>query len=527
MFPRSDPRRLKLTVDLALMRRQRYRLSNQREELDKAIVLFTESILLPPLSWLQYGSMILKVLMSLSGSLLMRSAVSKQPDDAICATKYFLHLRDQPQDIPGIPRHAVTGMLVEALGLQVNLEVGNVMQNIREMAILSREVLNLDPPDDEATHLITLIYTVVEPNIRAGVPNQPLDELIECLRAARKRRPDQLRGEGLLAYAISLGCRYSITNVDDDYDEAASIMDDILTSRYPGNSQDERAAVIRANATSFVTALAKIRSSRTPLLDDQFLNCFIMAGVPSKLIMLRLLALSGSSRTLCLKTHCLQDPSTKSIPPSHNCSTISPSFLDLILVALNLWFLWQWSEYPDTFCQIKGKNSTRQSSYSQNRYSYHPFHGYSMVQSSLKFSWRSPLLFFRARLCPNSPRMPFAQPNTSFIFEINPKKSPVPRHSVTRLHVEVLCLQVEFEVGNVMQNIREIAILSRELLTLDLPDDEATHLITLISRVVATNVNSLLTHVLQDLSTKSISPSHNCSTFSPLSLDLILVAFNL
>ena len=285
MFPRSDPSRLKLTVDLALMRRQRYRLSNQREELDKAIVLFTESILLPPLSWIQYGSMILKVLMSLSGSLLMRSAVSKQPDDAICATKHFLHLRDQPQDIPGIPRHAVTGMLVEALGLQVNLEVGNVMQNIREMATLSRELLNLDLPDDEATHLITLIYTVVEPNIRAGVPNQPLDELIECLRVARQRRPDLLRGEGRLAFAISLGCRYSINNVDDDYEEAASILDELLTSRYPGSGQDERAAIVRANATGFVTTLAKMRSTRAPLLEDQILKCFIMAGVPSKFMM--------------------------------------------------------------------------------------------------------------------------------------------------------------------------------------------------------------------------------------------------
>jgi hypothetical protein len=65
-------------------------------------------------------------------------------------------------------------------------------------------------------------------------------------------------------------------------------------------------------------------------------------------------------------------------------------------------------------------------------------------------------------------------------------KSPViPRHQVTELLVRTLALQVELEAGNVMQNIREIAILSRELLTVETSDIDTTHLILLICEVVS------------------------------------------
>jgi hypothetical protein len=125
--------------------------------------------------------------------------------------------------------------------------------------LLSRELFALDMSDDDTTSLIRVLCEVMSLKIRACVPNQPLDELIECLRAARMRIPDLFRGEGRIALAISLGCRYSITHVNDDYEEAASLLDEILTSSYPGNSQDERAAVVRADATNLVASLAIMR----------------------------------------------------------------------------------------------------------------------------------------------------------------------------------------------------------------------------------------------------------------------------
>jgi CHAT domain-containing protein/predicted RNA-binding Zn-ribbon protein involved in translation (DUF1610 family) len=258
MSPRSDPRRPISMFSLGTERLDRHTLSNQREDLDKSITLFTESILLLPLSWLQHGPTILCPFFCLASALLLRSQLSKQPEDAIYAAKYLFHLRDQPHEIPTVPRHKATALLVDALFLQVKLEAGNVMQNIREMAILSRGLLTLDTSDVDATHLIILIHDVVQSQIRPFNQDQPLDELIHCLQVARKRRPDLLQSR--MAFAQSLVCRYSVTSVNDDYEEAASVLDGIITYRSPGNLQDKSLVKAQGLATGLAAILAATRS---------------------------------------------------------------------------------------------------------------------------------------------------------------------------------------------------------------------------------------------------------------------------
>jgi hypothetical protein len=271
---RSDPHRPKYVCSLALKLLHRYKLScklsNLREDLDKAIVHLTESILLSPLSWLQHGQILLSALFLLANALLLRSNASKQPEDAISATKYLSHLRDQPHKILGMTHHQVTALLVDALALQVELEAGNVMENIQEMAVLSSELL--ETSDVDATRFIITINAVVSSKIRLSVPDQPLNELIEFSRVARKRRPDLL--EGHMIFAISLVYRYYMTCVDDDYEEAASVLDEIIAYRSPGNNhwQDESVAIDREFATGLVAALAMIPSNayRNPeYLEDE------------------------------------------------------------------------------------------------------------------------------------------------------------------------------------------------------------------------------------------------------------------
>ena len=126
MSSRSDPHRPEYLFDLALMIFRRYKVSNQSEDLDKTIVHLTELILLTPLAWLHRGLIILDALFLLARALLLRSAVSKQPEDAIWATKYLSHLRDQPHELFVIPHHKVTTSLVNTLALQVELEAGNL-----------------------------------------------------------------------------------------------------------------------------------------------------------------------------------------------------------------------------------------------------------------------------------------------------------------------------------------------------------------------------------------------------------------
>ena len=172
------------------------------------MVNYTKLILLSPLSRLQHHPIILHAFLSLARTLVLRSIVSKQPEDAIYATKYLSYLRDQPHEIPTIPRYQITGLLVDALASQVKLDAGNVMQNIREMLVLSRELL--ETSDVDANYFMLPIHAVVISKIRPlpAVPGQLLDELIEFLRVVRKRKPDLL--EGHMTLARSLACRYVI-----------------------------------------------------------------------------------------------------------------------------------------------------------------------------------------------------------------------------------------------------------------------------------------------------------------------------
>ena len=75
-----------------------------------------------------------------------------------------------------------------------------------------------------------------------------------------------------------------------------------------------------------------------------------MANVPGKFMMPSGSRPFRAQPVRSILTHCLQDLSTKSIPPSHNCSTFSLISLDLILVAFHLCFFWLQSDYLDTNC---------------------------------------------------------------------------------------------------------------------------------------------------------------------------------
>jgi hypothetical protein len=277
-LPRPHPDRLARVYNLATARLDRYELSNQEVDLDKAILHLTEAILLHPSSRPEPKPNILSIFSNLAIALHLRSIESEQPEDATYAAKYLRHLRVQPHEMFQFPRHKVTTLLVDALAAQVKLGAGNVMENIGEMAVLCRELFALDILDDDTTLSITRFVLAVLSKIRLGVPDQPLDQLIECLRAARKHKPD-LR-EARFALALSLCCRYCTTFVNDDHEEAASVLDEIITSSSPGDSQDKFVAM----AHEFATRQAMIRSKvqQTPEnLEDAIYRARAFLGSPS------------------------------------------------------------------------------------------------------------------------------------------------------------------------------------------------------------------------------------------------------
>jgi CHAT domain-containing protein len=254
MSSQSDSPRLLSLLGLAMTRLQRHTLSNQREDLDKAILHLTQSILLPPSSWLEHGPMILTALFLLALTLVRRLVSSKMPEDAIYAGKYLHYLRHQPLTAFGFPPHAVTTLLVDVLKFQVEFGAGNVVQNIEEIAVLCHELLTSDASEDDTTHAVTLISELILSNVRLWLPDRPLDLVIKCLRAARIHKPDLRQAH--FALGVSLGVHYYVTFVDDDYEKATSVLDEIIASKPPGDGQN----AFVAEARWFVTMLATTRS---------------------------------------------------------------------------------------------------------------------------------------------------------------------------------------------------------------------------------------------------------------------------
>ncbi len=93
----------------------RYQLSNQKDDLDRAILHLTEWILLQPGSWPEPQANILQNFVTLAVTLFLRSNDSEQPEDATYSAKYLRYLRDQPLEMFGFPRYPVTLSLVDAL----------------------------------------------------------------------------------------------------------------------------------------------------------------------------------------------------------------------------------------------------------------------------------------------------------------------------------------------------------------------------------------------------------------------------
>jgi hypothetical protein len=206
-------------------------LSNQWEDLNKAIVYLTQSILFPPRSWLEHGPRILQALFLIALALVKRSRVYGLPGDAIHAAIYLRHLRGQPHQAFGIARHKVTTLLVDALAIQVEWGARNLMQNIGEMAVLCRELLAFDMSDVDTTRSFRLFFITLISKFRLPVPDEPMDQVIECLRVARGQQ--LYRFESRITLAFCLGTRYCRTFANDDYEEATSILDKVITSCSP------------------------------------------------------------------------------------------------------------------------------------------------------------------------------------------------------------------------------------------------------------------------------------------------------
>jgi hypothetical protein len=194
LLPRSNPLRALCVQYLAKARYICYKLTANQDDLKQKILGFTETIFLPfPQKLPPEAQNIVQLFYSLTLALFARSRESKQPEDIKSCVMYLRYLRQQWHNVPLKIDEApnITQILVIALGTQVLLKLGDVAQDVEEMADLCDDLLNSDIPTKALPQIIKVLASVVD-----GHNEGPLDGLllsekaIGCLRKAIIRLPD-------------------------------------------------------------------------------------------------------------------------------------------------------------------------------------------------------------------------------------------------------------------------------------------------------------------------------------------------
>jgi len=254
-LPRASPMRIGCTQALASALDERYMLSTQEDDLEQSILHYTEAIFLPG-HWDRHHPNIAQNFCSIASLLVLRAMHTIQPEDVKRPIIYLRYLRARSPKAFNISPDEVNELLVSALVLQVGLELGDVVQDIEEIAGLVLELLNSGIWTISTATVNSFAEVVKLRHGRWGEGKEPSAKAIDCLRKAGIRLPDS---DGLsIALASTLLDRFCLAYSNDDYEEGTAILDKFLTSHAPedGPSQYQEAlqlistfAQVRLNAS--------------------------------------------------------------------------------------------------------------------------------------------------------------------------------------------------------------------------------------------------------------------------------------
>ena len=252
LYPRYHPEHINSVYDLADARWDRYRLSEEKEDLDKCILHCTMAIFLPPVSrdglFLSNG---FQLLFLIAHALLERSEEFKQHEGIKYPIEYFRFLRESTLDSFGVPRNLATTSLVKGLGIQVEVgDRGDGTRAIKGMVVLCRELLTSDFSAFFPTDAFKSLSAAANAEFRRGLPIELLDEVIECLRDAVKVCPPSSY-HIFIALVEQLRTRFTKTGSLDDYEEATALLENILDPNRSGEFPDS----IRYLASIYATHL--------------------------------------------------------------------------------------------------------------------------------------------------------------------------------------------------------------------------------------------------------------------------------
>jgi len=235
---RSDPLRARCIEHWAFSLFNRHAFSKQLDALEQSILYFMEAIFLPHALDSEGKPIdIVKMFYFLAGAIFTRANEhrDRQPEDVKHCMMYLRYLREHCREFLNDPRFAVTELLVRAMAIRVVMEVGDVVQDLEEMADLCYEFLNSNTSITALTLPITTFAETIDGHFGGALRRQrPSKKLIECLRKAQICLPDQHHVSIVLAKCLYL--RFKTTPPDDDYKEGMAILDKIIPFRGPGDT---------------------------------------------------------------------------------------------------------------------------------------------------------------------------------------------------------------------------------------------------------------------------------------------------
>jgi len=252
LLPRTDPHRLFSVHRLAMATFTRFLSSGQQGDLEQSILSFTEAIYL--LRTRDATPSLINIFYNLTSSVFLRVMESRRPEDVKSCVRYFRYLHRQWHEVSMKFPVPVTSALVHALAVQVLLELGDVDQDIEEMADLCDELLNSDLSIKFLTEPIADFARAIYLHSNDHFEWKSRSEkVIDCLRKAIVCLPGLHQVPMVLVRSLYL--RFVVAPSDDDYEEAMVTLDRILTFRGSGDGPSP----YRVEALVFATMLADIR----------------------------------------------------------------------------------------------------------------------------------------------------------------------------------------------------------------------------------------------------------------------------
>ena len=251
----SHPKDPVFLHDLAAECFQRHGLSGEKEGLDKLILRLSEKSSLPFAETRSDGT---QTLLDLTLARIHRFKTFGELGDVNPTIKHLRNLRQYSLEAFNVPCQAVTISLVEMLATKVKEQVGDALEDIKEIVAFCRGLASGISPVYMTNSLQALTRAALDAYSR-GKQLKVIDQAIECLREALEScSPGSHQVKVSFDLSNLLAVRFLVHHGNEYYEEAKLLLDPLTAS--PGNLP----CPYRHQALALKAALEHARSIKSP-----------------------------------------------------------------------------------------------------------------------------------------------------------------------------------------------------------------------------------------------------------------------